>query len=398
MLRHDQLNDTSITRVKGMVGSIMDYNPINIAPKGQKQGDYATTTLGPYDYWAIEYAYKPVDGDETAELKQIASCSPAHDFTYGTDEDMYLNDDPYNNTYDLGAEPLKYGQDRVALAADLLKDLDQKIVKDGESWARLRIAFATLINQYGNASYLAASYIGGHVISRDFKGEGSHDPVVPVSGDKQREALRFIMDKIFSDRAFQFSPTLLRRLTTELWMHWGNDSLSMMGGSVDYDVYSRISSIQRIALNRCFNGAVLGRLQNQELQSNPGSNPMRISEIFSTLTEGIWSEVKKADGDESIKISTIRRSLQREHLQKLCAMVLGGGSRQVSDSLGYVIVLGGGSAPADARNLARLHLQQILTRIQSVIESKMDDSTKAHLNECITRINKVLAAGYISEG
>ena len=57
MLRPDQINDTSITRVKGMTGSVMDYNPINIAPKGQKQGDYASTTIGPYDYWAIEYAY-----------------------------------------------------------------------------------------------------------------------------------------------------------------------------------------------------------------------------------------------------------------------------------------------------------------------------------------------------
>ena len=76
MLDADQLNDTSITPVKGMTGSVMDYNPINIAPKGQKQGDYATTTIGPYDYWAIEYAYKPIDGDEASELKKIAARSP----------------------------------------------------------------------------------------------------------------------------------------------------------------------------------------------------------------------------------------------------------------------------------------------------------------------------------
>src|SRR5262249_49607383 len=33
MLRPDQLNDTAITRVKGMSGSVMDYNPINVAAK-----------------------------------------------------------------------------------------------------------------------------------------------------------------------------------------------------------------------------------------------------------------------------------------------------------------------------------------------------------------------------
>ncbi len=48
MLSNEQINDTSITHEKGMSGSVMDYNPINIAPKGKPQGDYASTTIGPY--------------------------------------------------------------------------------------------------------------------------------------------------------------------------------------------------------------------------------------------------------------------------------------------------------------------------------------------------------------
>ena len=82
MLNADQLNDTAITHAKGLVGSVMDYSPINIAPKGKKQGDYYSTTLGPYDYWAIEYAYKPVDGDEASELKKIAARAPEPDLVY----------------------------------------------------------------------------------------------------------------------------------------------------------------------------------------------------------------------------------------------------------------------------------------------------------------------------
>ena len=50
-------------------GSVMDYLPANLAPKGTKQGDYFTTTIGPYDYWAIEYAYKPIDGKEEDALR-----------------------------------------------------------------------------------------------------------------------------------------------------------------------------------------------------------------------------------------------------------------------------------------------------------------------------------------
>ena len=38
----------------------MDYNAWNIALAKEKQGEYVMSTLGPYDYWAIEYAYKPI--------------------------------------------------------------------------------------------------------------------------------------------------------------------------------------------------------------------------------------------------------------------------------------------------------------------------------------------------
>src|SRR5438552_6694197 len=72
MLPNAQLHDTKITREKGLVGSVMDYSPVNLAPKGVKQGDYFTTTIGPYDYWAIEYAYKPIQADEAGERKKIA--------------------------------------------------------------------------------------------------------------------------------------------------------------------------------------------------------------------------------------------------------------------------------------------------------------------------------------
>ncbi len=161
MLETDQLNDTSITRVKGQTGSVMDYNPINIAPKGQKQGDFITTTIGPYDYWAIEYAYKPIDGDETAELKKIAARSPDPDLKYATDEDMFLDNDPLVNVYDLGSDTLRFAMDRITLASDLLRDLDARVIKDGEAWTRVRYAFNILLAQWGNGAYLASEQIGG---------------------------------------------------------------------------------------------------------------------------------------------------------------------------------------------------------------------------------------------
>src|SRR5277367_2618277 len=129
MLKNEQLHDLNITRKQGLVGSVMDYAPTNIAPKGVKQGDYFTTTIGPYDYWAIEYAYKPLSGGtdgEVEELQKIASKSAAPGNDYGTDEDMYATPDPLINAYDLGADPMKFAEERILLAEELLKDLSEK--------------------------------------------------------------------------------------------------------------------------------------------------------------------------------------------------------------------------------------------------------------------------------
>ncbi len=64
------VNNPEFTAKKGTSGSIMDYLPANIAAKGEKQGDYFSPTIGPYDYWAIEYAYKPVEREREGRAGQ----------------------------------------------------------------------------------------------------------------------------------------------------------------------------------------------------------------------------------------------------------------------------------------------------------------------------------------
>jgi hypothetical protein len=102
----------------------MDYNPTNIVPKGWKQGDFYSTTLGPYDYWAIEYGYKPFSGGtsgELAELKKIASRSGDPALQYATDEDTRdIDPDPDSNLWDLGNDSLEFARMRLKIVQDLL--------------------------------------------------------------------------------------------------------------------------------------------------------------------------------------------------------------------------------------------------------------------------------------
>ncbi len=397
MLSLEEVNDPSITRKKGMVGSVMDYSPINISPDPDKQGDFATTTIGPYDYWAIEYAYKPISGDEKKELQKIAARSPEPDLAYATDQDLRMSNDPQVHVYDLGNDPLAYSKQRVQLAEKLLKNLDDRVIQDGESWARLRTAFSVLLSQYGNAAYLASSTIGGQHFSKHHKGgEDTPDPIVPVDGKRQREALEFLTEKILSDKAFHFSPKTLRRLTRENWFHWGSHSY-FSSGDVGYPLHDHILGIQRIVLNHCFQSSVLRRLQNQRLLVE-GDDLLAIAEVFRTLSDSIWSEldVEKDNLPEEFEISPIRRNLQREHIRKLSKILVGQRRNPFYDFYSYALFSGSSSSyPADARSLARLHLQELSEKISKVLELedlKIKDANRAHLQEAHEQIKKVLNA------
>ena len=76
--------------------------------------------------------------------------------------------------------------------------------------------------------------------------------------------------------------------------------------------------------------------------------------------------------------------------------MLGQRSNSLGDMYGFVIFMGGSrTPPADARSLARYHLQRIGAQIEKDLSAgALDDTTRAHLTECHERIKKVLEANY----
>lgn len=380
MLKNEDLHNTEITRKQGLVGSVMDYSPVNLAPKGVKQGDFFTTTLGPYDYWVIEYAYKPIAGGseaEQAELKKIASRSAQAGLDYGTDEDLMTSNDPNVNVWDLGSDPMKYAQARMALSEELLKGLAERVVENGEGYQRARQAFSILLGQYGDGAYLTAKFVGGEILNRDHKGDpNARDPQVPVKPAKQREALAFLQKHILTDVPFNFSPELLRKLAAERWLHWGSE-LQLMRGT-DYPIHQRILAIQRIVLRELLDASTLTRMQNLALKTEPNDSPLMMAEVFRAITESVWIDLPGGDKGANGKSSIIRRNLQREHLKELSNLILRTG------------------APPDARSLARMHLRDISIRIDRALKDKNvsgDDTVRAHLQESYEQISKVLGAG-----
>ena len=126
-----------------------------IAQKGEKQGPYFQTHLGPYDDWAIEYAYKPINAPspekEKPELDKIASRVAEPDLQYGTDEDTLddaRNIDPLCDRYDLTNDPIQYYQKRIALTSELWNFMESYFDKRGTRYQKLRNVFDRGLNQY----------------------------------------------------------------------------------------------------------------------------------------------------------------------------------------------------------------------------------------------------------
>ena len=378
----EQTHDPSITARDGLTGSVMDYIPTNVAARGGKQGEYHQSTLGPYDFWAIEYAYKPIDtptveGEQT-ELRKIASRAAEPQLAYDTDEDAGfgpgLDMDPVVNRFDLGTDPLKYYSHRVGLAREIWNNMEQRLEKPGEGYQVLRRSFGSALGQTGQALLLTSKYIGGMYHYRSHVGDpGNRLPFEPVPAEKQKQALQLLRDNLFAPTAFQFKPQLLNKLENERFIDFNNFTPSRQ----DVAVHQVVLNLQRQVLDRIFLPTVLSRIQDSELRVAAPVEPFTLGLLFTEIQDSIWAETKTPG--LSLNINSYRRSLQREHLRKMIGMVL-------RDS----------AVPEDARTLSRQTLVTLRSQLQRTV-SKPGLTTslevRAHLAESIARIDEALKAG-----
>lgn len=377
LLTPSELNDTTITQTKGMVNSVMDYLPINLAPQGISQGEYFPSSVGAYDQWAIEYGYKESGAispqAERRFLEDIAQRSSNPELAYATDEDTYdLNPDA--NRWDMSSDVLSYSQIQLDNAQAMWARLEKRYPTSRGSYTELSELFDAIFWHYFQNTYFITKYIGGQSFYRNHAGDPNGKlPFEPVPVEKQREALLALQKYVFAADAFKFSPQLLNKLAPSRWNDWASD---LKVERLDYPIHESIFLLQNLVLEDLLSGDRLTRLQDIELKSTP-SEALTLPKLFKTLEDSIWTEVLKPD-HKSASISSIRRSLQRSYLNLLTSMVLR------TDNV-----------PEDARTIAWYRLRELQGYLNDVLRrygGEMDTYTKAHLEETRTRIKKTLSA------
>jgi Met-zincin/Domain of unknown function (DUF5117) len=375
MLKPEELNNPEITRKRGLIGSVMDYAAVNLAPQGTPQGDYFTHVIGPYDEWAIAYGYSVNDTKtivaERDLLSKIASRAPEPGLAYATDEDVLSGLNPKVNLFDLSSDLLTYSQWQMENARAMWQRIDKRLPLQGESFNDVRVAFNAVFGYYFQNATLLTNYIGGQYFNRFRYGDAQgRFPFESVSLADQRKALEVISQNVFTERAFQFSPTLLNKLAPSRWSHWGTNPALF---KLDYPILDNVLFLQMVTMYDLLSSDRLSRLRDGELK-NPAET-LSIPELMNRIQSSIWGEIVQPEG--TIKLNSLRRALQREHMNLLVN-----------------IVLRRDPVPEDAQTVARFELKQLRDAIAKA-SKKVDEKdiyTLAHLEESRDRITKTLEA------
>lgn len=378
---YQQINSPEVKGKKPFAGSVMDYIPVNIVAgtDAAKKGDFGMIGVGPYDEWAIDYGYS-----FEKDLKPILQRVAEPELAYATDEDTW-GPDPLAQRYDFAKDPVAYAANLITLVKEHRSRLLDKFVKDGNSWSRARRGYMMTLMTQTNALSMMSNWLGGTFVNRDKKGDkNGRPPVQPVPVADQRKALEFCINNSFKDESYGLDPKLLSYLTTDKWWD-GDDDHGLMFEDGTWNIHDSVLGIQAMTLTSVMNPSTLSRVYDNEMRVPADQDALTLPELLNTLSDSIWTEVGNwKDGQQFSArkpfISSLRRNLQREHLDRLIDLVTKTDWARLSP------------AYAPITDLATSQLMTLQNKLTALNGKPMDPYSQAHLQAAQHRIKAAIEA------
>jgi hypothetical protein len=376
-----QVRNKAFTRSHGIVGSVMEYTPVNLSPHGKPQGDFFQTMIGPWDYFQIRYGYQPIaatstDGEKPV-LDSIAAQSTKPELTYATDEDVAWNSgfatDPRAVQFELSNDALSYAEGVLSIDRRLLDSLASRRPLQGRSYADVRRDLVTIMNSWGRYTLFATRYIGAEHFTRNHRGDpNAKIPFTPVARADERRAYELLDKYAFSDNAMRLSPTLLNSAGDSRFSHWETDVNG--AGRLDFPYEEGALVLQSRLLRLMFQPAVLSRLVSLESRTTSRGQTMSISDLYDWTDSSIYGDLSRG-GLSSV--NSIHRALQHRY----------------AEMLAHILLKPDPGTPSDARALARYHLASLSERITATMHrNNLDEVTTANLLDIRTLADRAISA------
>ncbi len=355
----EELANPELIEGKCLTGSVMDYTAINVTNDKSKQGPYFSTTVGPYDVWAIQYGYTPVNNQN--ELDQITNQSHRPELIFGNDADDMRSAgkaiDPRVMTGDMSNDQITYSINRMELVNDMMTKIKSKFSKKGQSYQELRQAYYLLRGQYGRAGDVISRFIGGVYVDRSMFGQDPNlKPYTPVSYEDQKRAMNALGKYVFDPNAYETPNELYNYIAMQ------RRGYNFFRGPEDPKIHDLILGYQKRILDHILHPNTLQRITDSELYGNT----YELSEFMTDLNNAIFQ--KDAGGT----INSFRQNLQLEYTQRLIRIL---SKSNPGQNAKYTYA---------AKSMALYNLKRIRSMISNGSGDKLTKAHKDHLRVLIS--------------
>jgi hypothetical protein len=175
-----------------------------------------------------------------------------------------------------------------------------------------------------------------------------------------------------SPQALSLSPALQRRMAPDYF-----ERVEGSGARTDFSLADTLLSLQRLVLDTLMADGLAERmLDNIDRTRDRREAPLTLRELHQRLKDAVWgASVTPPQGDDA----PWRRNLQREHVNRLSALVLRSASNR-----------------ADVRSVVREQARNLLTTLRSSPWGSSASSTsEAHRRDCVETLERALNASVV---
>jgi len=372
-----QLRDPKFAEQYGSVGSIMSYGRYNYVaqPEDKIPTKHFIPKLAPYDFFAIEWGYKAIPTARTPDaeketLDTWAARQIKEPFLRFGGEDGPSTVDPTVLTENIGNDPVEATALGFKNLERVLDHLVAATTTKGEDYSLLEEVYKELIGARSRWLSAVAKQVGGVVESRTLGGRGG-EAFARVPEEKQRAAVKFLLDQAFSVPTKFLNPAIVNQFK---YTGVAND----------------IAAQQRSLLSTLMSSSVMGRLFDSELQL--GDQAYTATELLSDLQKGLFKELAEANP----KVVPLRRQLQRSYLDLLRNEFDPPSEGSAAPTL--PTRRGGPAAgpnvrTSELRAVARVALENLGKQLTEAAPKATDPATQAHLKDLAAEINELLEGG-----
>ncbi len=282
-------NERQALAASGRKISVMASCSGYIGKEGHPEGIFPR--IGEYDRWAIEWGYRWYPQFKTAKdeapflNKQIIDSLAKNKHLYFGNEMSFT--DPRNQSEDLGDDAVLAGKYGIKNLQRILPQLKTWTREPNEGYTNLKVMYEELLKQYRLYTVqVMKSIAGSYVTAKSVEQPGNI--FEPVEYRRQKDAMKFLNDYVF---------------TTPAWLI--NDELTALTGT-DPGLHISVARFN-ILMKLQGSGTLLTLLKATE--QNKGMKTYKAEEFPEDLKRGVWSELYTGK-----PVDIYRRGLQKLYI------------------------------------------------------------------------------------